>query len=128
MFRNVDATVRKETGFVLCVTLILSLLMQSIFLLLRQWDYTVLLGNLLGAALAVGNFFLLGLTIQKAVTLPEEEARTKMKLSQQLRQIGLLVGCAVGAALPCFDLISLLVPLLFPRIAATIQGMLSKNK
>jgi len=74
--KKIDATVLKETGFIAAFTLILSLLMQSVFLIIGKWDYTVLLGNLLGYLAAVGNFFLLGLTVQSAVEKEEKEAKS----------------------------------------------------
>ena len=55
--KKIDATVLKETKYILFWALILSALMQAVFLIIRQWDYTVLLGNLLSGGSAVLNFF-----------------------------------------------------------------------
>ena len=66
--KKVDGTVRKETIYIAAAVLILSMLMQAVFLIIKQWDYTVLLGNLLGGGVAVLNFFLMGLTVQKATS------------------------------------------------------------
>lgn len=128
LFKNVDPAVRKETGFIACVTLILSVLMQAVFLVIGQWDVTVLLGNLLGGGLAVLNFFLMGLGIQKALTKEEKDAKSFIKVSQQLRMLMMLVVCAVGAALPWFNLYALLIPLLFPRIGVGIRGVMLKKE
>ena len=119
MLNKVDPTVRKETGFIAGFVLVGSLAMEAVYLLL---------GNLLGAALAVGNFLLMGLTIQKALGKSEEDAKKLMKLSQQLRMLMLLVGCVLGSALACFDLVATLIPLLFPRIAVMIRGLTGKDK
>ncbi len=127
MFKKVDPTVLKETRFIVVVTLILSVLMQSVFLIVGEWDFTVLLGNLWGAALAVGNFFLMGLTVQKCLTMSSEDAKKKMKISQQLRMLMLLVVCMIGAALPFMDTIAVLVPQLFPRIGVMIRGLMLKD-
>ena len=99
MLNKVDPTVRKETGFIAGFVLVGSLAMEAVYLLLGAWTLPVLLGNLLGAALAVGNFLLMGLTIQKALGKSEEDAKKLMKLSQQLRMLMLLVGCVLGSAL-----------------------------
>ena len=40
----------------------------------------------------------------------------------------LLVLCMIGAALPCFDTIALLIPQFFPRIGVTIRGLTIKDK
>ena len=70
----------------------------------------------------------MGLTIQKALGKSEEDAKKLMKLSQQLRMLMLLVGCVLGSALACFDLVATLIPLLFPRIAVMIRGLTGKDK
>lgn len=128
MFKNVDPVVRKETRFIAAVVLILSALMQVVFLILGKWDYTVILGNLLGAALAVGNFFLMALTVQKAIGLEEKDAKKKLQLSQQLRLIMMLVVCVIGGALSCFNTLAVLIPQFFPRIGVSIRGLTLKNE
>lgn len=128
MFKKVDPVVLKETRYIALTVLILSALMQSVFLVLGKWDYTVLLGNLYGAALAVGNFFLMGLTVQKCLTMEPDDAKKRMKLSQQGRLLMLLVFCMIGAALPCFNTIALLVPQFFPRIGVTVRGLTMKGE
>ena len=49
----------------------------AVFLIIRQFDYTVLLGAILGFAAAVGNFFLMAFTVQKVTegmpALPKRE-------------------------------------------------------
>ncbi len=128
LFKKVDPTVRKETRFIAVVVLILSALMQAVFLIIGKWDYPVLLGNLYGAAIAVGNFFLMGLTVQHCLTLEPDDAKKKMKLSQQGRLLMLLVLCMIGAALSCFNTIALLIPQFFPRLGVTIRGLTLKDK
>lgn len=76
--KKVDGTVRKETIYIAAAVLILSMLMQAVFLIIKRWDYTVLLGNLLGGGVAVLNFFLMGLTVQKATSEDEKRAKTVM--------------------------------------------------
>ena len=127
MFKNVDPIVRKETSFIAVSVLILSGVLQAVYLILGKWDYTVLLGNLWGAALAVGNFFLMGMTIAKAVNLEPAQAKKKVQTSQQLRLLMLLVGCIVGALLPFCDTIAVLVPQFFPRIGVAVRGMTLKE-
>ena len=64
---TVTPAVRKETAYVALWTVGLSALTELVFVLIGQWDYTVLLGNLLSGDIAVLNFFLMGLAVQKAV-------------------------------------------------------------
>ncbi len=128
MFKKVDPTVLKETRYIAVVTLILSALMQAVFLIAGAWDISVLGGNLWGAAVAVGNFFLMGLTVQKCLTLEVSDAQKKMKLSQQGRLLMLLLLCMIGAAVPFMNTIAVLVPQLFPRLGVTLRGLTLKEK
>lgn len=128
MFKNVDPTVKKETQFIGMIVLILSALEQAVFLIIGQWDYTVLLGNLYGAAIAVGNFFFMAMSVAKALELAPDEAKKKMKLSQQSRMLILLVLCVLGGVAPFLHTIALLVPQFFPRIAVSIRGMTMKKE
>ena len=66
-----------ETGYIAVWVVIFSTLMQAVFLIARGWNVTVLFGNLLGAAAAVLNFFLMGLTVQSATARGE---RTRKRL------------------------------------------------
>ncbi len=124
---KVDKTVLKETKYIGAVTVILSALLQAVFLLIHKWDYTVLLGNLLGALAAVGNFFLMGLTVQRAVKLDEAEAKKLMRSSQTLRNFGLFVTGMLGVLLSVFNTVTVLVPLFFPRFAILLKPFVDKN-
>jgi hypothetical protein len=128
LLKKVDPVVMKETRYIAITVLILSALMQAVFLIIGQWNYTVLLGNLYGAVIAVGNFFLMGLTVQKCLTMEPDDAKKRMKLSQQGRLLMLLVFCMIGAALPWLNTIALLVPQFFPRIGVTVRGLMMKGE
>ena len=125
---RIDPTVRKETMYVAGWVTVLTAVMLGIFLALKAFDLTVLAGALLGAAAAVGNFLLMGLTIQGAIGLDEKEARTRLKGSQNLRMAALTLVAVLGAALPCFNMWAVLIPLFFPRIAATVRSLRIKNQ
>lgn len=126
--KKVDSTVRRETLYIASWAVILSVIMQAVFLIIGKWDYAVLLGNLLGGGLAVLNFFLLGITVQNAVTKEEKDAKNTMKLSQGLRSLLLLIIAVVGVALPCFNIWTTIIPLFFPRIAIAVRPLLGMNK
>lgn len=124
---KVDATVKKETIYIASWCAVLSLLMQAVFLILKYWDYTVLLGNLWGYIGAVANFFLMGLTVQKAVTKTEEEARKTIKLSHTLRSMFILIVAVIGISVPVFNMWAAIIPLLFPRIAILFRSFSLKK-
>ena len=118
---KIDSTVMKETRYIAAWVIILSVIMEAVFLIIGKWDYMVLLGNLLGAFCAVANFFAMGITVQKAVEKDEKEAKTAIKASQALRTVILFAIVAIGAAVPFFNTWTVVIPLLFPRIAIALR-------
>ena len=153
---KVQPAVRKETTKIAIGTLILSALMVLVFIVLGRFDMTVLLGALLGSAAAIGNFFLLGLSVQQAaekmsgVHFPSyEEAESELeegeelsppvspelqqaKRAMQLSYSGRLLLLAVigihGLTLPCFHAVATVVPFLFPRIVIFLYGIFNKKE
>lgn len=129
MFRNVDAEVAKSTRYIALIVLLGSLLLQAVFLLIGKWDYTVLLGNLLGAATAILNFFIMAQTISKALSQDDKDhASKKTQLSRSLRMLMMALVCIVGHLAPCFNLLAVAIPLVFPSAGAMLSQMLMKNK
>ena len=124
---KINATVLKETRYIAVFSLVLSLLMQAVFLIvLRRFDYTVLLGNLLGLLAGVGNFFFMGIGVQKAVERDEKGAKNVLKFSQTARFFTIFVIAALGIVLECFNTVAVIVPLFFPRIAIAARGLQSE--
>ncbi len=127
--KKIDSTVRSETIYIAFWVIVLSAVVQAVFLIIEKWDYTVLLGNLLGGCLGVLNFFLMGITIQNAIAKEDEKAaKLTMKLSQGLRSLLLLVIAAAGVVLKYFNTWTVIIPLFFPRIAIMIRPLLDKRK
>lgn len=126
--RKVDPTVKRETIFVAVWEAVLTVIMLAAFLVLKSFDWTVLTGAILGAATAVVNFLLMGLTIQGAIGLDEKEARTRLRGSQNLRILMQMIIAVLGAVLPCLNLWAVLIPLFFPRIAMMIRAKGVKNE
>ena len=120
---NSNSAVIRETKYILFFTLALSIPMQAIFIVLKNWDVTVLLGNLLSGGFAVLNFYLMGKTVEKAVQKEEKEARAIVRKSQSLRQLMLFVVVGTGALVPIFNIWASVIPLLFPRIAIALRPL-----
>ena len=116
---KINETVLKETRYIAVFSIVLSMLTQAVFLIvLRRFDYTVLFGNLLGLLVAVGNFFFMGIGVQKAVEKQDEkDAKNVLRVSQTLRFFAIFAICAVGVLLEYFNSIAVIVPLFFPRLA-----------
>ena len=146
---KVQPAVRQETRKIALGTGILTILMVAVFLILRRFDWTVLTGALLGWAAAVGNFFLMALTVQKAADemkplpaaetgMPDEDGgeeaelplsdeakrgKQRIQLSYTLRMLGLAVIAIAGVTLPCFHPVAVLLPMLFPRLVIALEGV-----
>jgi len=123
-----EKAVIDTTRYIAVFTVILTALMHAVFLVIGQWSLTVLWGSLLGAATAILNFFLRGLTVQKAVTKEEKEARDTIRLSYTLRTLMLVIVGVIGAVVPVFHVFAVLIPLLFPRIAIMFFPMIQKKE
>lgn len=124
---KIDPTVKKETLIIAEGTLVLSVLMQGVFLVIGAWDITVLLGNLLSGFFAVLNFFLMGLGVQKSLEKSPEDAKTTVKGSQALRMVMLFAVVAIGFWLPCFNRWAVLIAVFFPRICVTVRSLMLKK-
>ncbi|MBQ8267696.1 MAG: hypothetical protein IJZ21_04850 [Clostridia bacterium] len=129
-FVKIDKTVIKETKYIASFVIIFSVLMQAVFLIIGKWHFTVLLGNLWGAAVAVGNFFMMGLYVQKAVSQEADDAKKTIKASQSMRfaALVLLTGIGVAVFYNNYSWISVVVPLVFPSIAIYLRPLIDKNK
>lgn len=125
---KLDKTVKKETGIVLLGTVILSAVMVGIFALVGRFDYTVVTGAAYGSALAVLNFFLMGLTVQSAVNAEKDAAKKKIQLSYTVRSFALVVLLGVGVYLPYFHWLPVLASALFPRITIFFRSFMLKKQ
>lgn len=125
--KKIDSTVLRETRYIAAFVLIFSLLMQSVFLIAGLWNYKVLLGNILGFATAVGNFLLMGITIQSAVEKEEKDAKNLIKLSQSMRLLMMFGIALIGYLIPVFDTVAVIIPYLFPRIAIALKPLFMKK-
>ena len=128
-----DPAVKKETGYIAVWVVLLSLIMEAVFLLLRKWDLSVLFGNIGGAAIAVGNFFLLALiatrTMEKALAKGKpEEAAARVKSLATVRLLGCALLCVLLIAVFKTNLYAMVIPLLFPRIGIMFWPKFNKNR
>ena len=129
-----DPAVKKETGYTAVWVAVLSLVMEAVFLLVStwssfNWDFSVLFGNLGGAALAVGNFFLMAVIVSKAIDKGKpEQAAAKVKATASLRLI--VVGALAALLIGVFhtNVYATLIPLLFPRIALLFRPMIDRKR
>ncbi len=135
--RSVSPAVRQETIRIAIGTAICVVLMWIVFFALHQvmpekvpFDYTVIIAGIGGLIFAVGNFFLMGLAVQKiAAETDEGRARQRMQVSQRQRTLLMLVWGVVALVAPCFNGAAGIIPLLFPSMVIKVYYLtLGKGK
>ena len=124
--KKVDPTVLQETRYIATWVLVFSAFTQAVFLIIGKWDTTVILGNLYSALIAVGNFFLMGLSVQKALGKEEKDAKAVIKVSMLYRTLLLIILTGVGIFLPFLSIWTVIIPLFFPRVAIAIRPFVKK--
>lgn len=128
---NVQPAVKKETKRIIKITIVGLILMWILFAVLHfampnkvPLDYTVFLGGIGGGAVAVLNFFLMGLAVQKAASASDEgTARMKLKASYSQRFLMQILWVILAIVAPCFHFVAGIAPLLFPGTGIKIMGI-----
>lgn len=131
LLENVQPAVKKETKRVMMITGAGLILMWILFAILHftmpdkvPFDYTVILGGIGGGVIAVLNFFLMGLAVQKAASATDEgTARMKLKASYSQRFMMMILWVIVAIVAPCFQFVAGIAPLLFPGTGIKIVGI-----
>ena len=134
LFEEMQPAVKRETKRVAVMTLAGVVLMWVVYAVLHIYmpekvplDYTVFLGGLGGAAVAIGNFLWMGLTVQKVVSIADEDAaKMKVKASYSQRTLLQILWVIIAIVAPCFHFVAGILPLLFPGMGIKIMGILKK--
>ena len=118
---KIEPAVKLESKRIAIGVLAMSVIMEIVFVVLGRFDYTVLLGNLLGGGWAILNFFLMALAVQKSVKkeLPQE-AKLVLQNSYTKRLLFSVAILLIGVKVEYFNWISVVIPLIFPRITIAI--------
>ena len=134
LLKNVQPAVKKETKRVVMITGAGLILMCILFSILHYtmpdkvpFDYTVILGGIGGGMIAVLNFFLMGLAVQKAASATDEgTARMKLKASYSQRFMMMILWVIAAIVAPCFQFVAGIAPLLFPGTGLKFVGIFHK--
>ena len=123
--------VLKETALIATGELICIAIMCLIYVLIGKFQISVLLGGLVGLLVATGNFFALAvvatLASDKAEAGDPITGQKLMKSSYPIRLLvmaGVLILCAKSGV---FDVLALVLPLLFVRPILTIAEFFRKK-
>ena len=121
----------QETAVVLIGVAVCTAVMVAVFALMGYFDASVLWGSIIGAILAVGNFFFMAIGASLAADKAENQ---DVKGGQALLQMSMLIRYAVLFVLliACeksglFNKIALVLPLVFFRPVLTIGEFFRKS-
>ncbi len=132
---KIQPAVKKETKKVALCTVVGLVIMLAAFGILHlampqkvPFDYRVILGGIGGSIVAILNFFLMGLAVQKvAASEDEASARLLMKGSYSRRMLLQMLWVIAAIAAPCFQFVAGALPLLFPGIGIKLMGIIGNK-
>ena len=125
MNRNTIAA--RETSKLAVGLLVADALACAVFVLLHAFDYTVILGLLLGTVGSLLNFYLLGVTMQR-VAEKESGQKKAVQASYTLRMLMMIAFCVVGALLPWFQTYAVFVPFVLSTPVLLILQAIEKKR
>lgn len=129
---KLQSAVKKETVAVATGTGIGCLVLIALFLVFYlifpessvKFDYRVVLGALVGGAVAVANFFLMAVTVQNVVNVTNrDDALRMMRVSYRNRMLMRGIWIIVAIFAPCFHYAAGIIPLFIPSLVIKIRGI-----
>lgn len=133
---KLQKAVKDETVFVALGSVILSAVMVIVFFVLHRvfpdrvpMDLPVVIGAVGGCAVAVGNFFLMALTVQKVAGIENyDQAYRSMQVSYRYRTFLQLIWCVLTMVLKFINPVAGMLPLLWPSLLIKGRGIISGVK
>lgn len=133
---QVQDAVKKETARIGAGTAGVSVVMILVFWGLHlvipdsvPFDYKVILGAVIGSAVAVGNFFFMGLTVQKIADMQDQDlAYRRMKTSYHYRTMIQFLWIILAVTVPFINGVAGVIPLFVPGAVIKARGILGTIK
>ncbi len=89
-----------------------------------KFDYRVVLGALVGGAVAVANFFLMAVTVQNVVNVTNhDDALRMMRVSYRNRMLMRAIWIIIAIFAPCFNYAAGIIPLFIPSFVIKLRGI-----
>lgn len=108
-------------GKVTKVNAILTAIENAGFLVFGRWNYTVLLGSLWGLGMTTLFFYMICVSVPRALSTDDPDiAAKRLRNSQMERTAMLAVGVFIALKFPHIYWPAALIPLLFTRISITL--------
>ena len=128
---NSKNTAFRDTGIIAVGQVLCTAAMILVFALVGKYSLSVLLGGLLGAAVATANFFIMSfvanLAADKAASQDVAGGQKMIQLSYMGRMIGMFLVLILCAKSGYFHPLALVLPLAFTRPTLTIAELFKKK-
>lgn len=120
-----------ETGIVAAGQAVCTAAMIGAFALLHKFDSTVLLGGIIGALVAIGNFFVMAMCAMIAADKAEKNdvkgGKATIKASMTGRLLAMAVILVIFIKSGYCHALALLIPLIFTRPILTVYEFFRKS-
>ncbi len=116
-----DTEVKNENIKIAVGCLVCTVITMLVFVAIGYFDYTVLIGGVVGWLVAVGNFFFMSVGVVNALeTGDETAAKLKLRNSYIIRTLAVVVIIALSFYLDFVNVIPIAVSIFYPRIVITV--------
>ena len=120
MLKNIDESFFKVSK----INILLTVIENIGFVVLGRWDYTVLLGSLLGLAITTVFFWSICVSVPKALQYGDAElAQKSIRASRSVRSVVMAVGLLVAIKVPLFNMFAAMIPLVFTRVSIALLNL-----
>ena len=139
--RKPDKAVRQQTARVALGVAALVAVMLAVYAVLGRLSLSVALGGIYSGCLGIANFFIMGMMVQSVTERMAEKERTeqeiadlsiqmqnRMKISYNMRMIGLFALLVLGIAVFKFDALATILPSVFPSIVIRVLQIMEARK
>ena len=126
---KLQPAVKKELLHIALGTGVGVAVMLAVFALLGRFDTSVLLAGVLGGVVAVLNFLMLGITVQKVAAQSDEaQGRKIMQFSYSIRMLLMLLWIILAVSLSALNWVAAAIPLLMPRLTIGVMQLTGQYK
>ena len=116
--------VKKEAGYIAAGTVLLSTLVQIVWAIVYTYDSSVFIGGLWGGTVAILNFVLMGIAVQKVANETDQmSARRRMQASYQFRMMLIIFTTVLAVIIPGVNGMMAAVSLFFPRLTILVMPL-----
>ena len=124
-----DAESKKNLLKISIGSIVFSAITAVVFIAIGQFDLSVVFGLLIGLVLSIGNFYVMSVTVSKALETGDENLAKKKIRNSYLIRTGVMVAIIAAAILiKQINPIPALVSVFYVRLTIFITGLFEKKK